>query len=713
MMSEDYFDESEQSGVVFEPQLPPWYEPEGEKYPDALTLSDLEKITDAAFARLENVFENYQVRDSQLKMARRILKALYNSRTGVYEAGTGVGKSFAYLIAAYAFSFLKGERVLVSTDTRNLQMQLVDKDLPVINEALGGDCSYSLCLGSGNYLCRVRFEEVELEGRFLDVLSEDEFRSFSEWSRTVFQSETAEGRYSDLNVSVPYSFWGSVGRDPEGCPGNRCMYFSSCNYYRARNNWSHSRVLVANHHLTLFHMLNEKKTLPAYEAVIFDEAHGFVKTGYSIYTQSFSSEAVSEQRKKFNRAVKEASLPPEKITEFEEHWATMQNSWQQLCTAWEVETDLSFADDKTAIISSEGPPAGDAEKAASDLHGELAKVIENEEDTAALNQLNSLLKWAAAFKDFLKRFQKFDFESNVYWARKREPQFSLFVCNLNLGEEISEMLTETAVFTSATIGYWSRNYFPARKSELLEAGYFNHFVEQVIPDTGRVDSDIFFSPFSYRDHSVIYIPRDLKVPAFGASDDERNRYEEMLLEEIIRLTSLSQGGALVLFTSNYLLRKTTEAARELTDLPIHSQIESGADKALEAFRADANSILFGTTSFWQGVDVTGRGLRMLIITRLMFSPPDDPIYKGRADRLEKAGENSFYRLSLPSASMMLRQAFGRLIRSESDKGVVALLDSRIVEKNYGKLLVANLPRTDIVFNSDELEKMIAEKELLQ
>lgn len=702
----------DKDGAGFEGSWPPWYKTSAPytMHPDT---DQILEIVEAAFELIGQAHSGYQERKPQIRMACRILDCLLKDKTLVMEAGTGIGKSFAYLIAAISVSYLRGERCLISTETKNLQMQLMEKDLPALQTILAPDLTYELGLGSGNYLCRLRHEETFLMGNFRDILTKEREKEYRDWAREVFEG-MHQGHVFELKTPFPGAFWSQVGRDPDGCPSNRCAHFSSCNYYRVKGEWEKSRLLVINHHLALYNLINDKRTLPAYGFIILDEAHGFLSTAHSIYTLTYTPETVSDLKKKFDRALKPA-LPPEALEEWEDLWKRLDHSWNLFFSNWEVQLDLSFDEDKTQIVDGEEPmDTVELEAILENMTSDLQEIAGESEDSGVVNQLNSTHKTLAKMLRFVGSFRNIDIDKFVYWGEKRQGKFFLNACNLRIGEELAPVLTEPQVWTSATMGYWPFPHRAKSKRDLLDNGYLKPFLEEALShlDAADIETDFIASPFDYANHSALYIPTHLKQPAWGAPPDQQQEFEEKLAAEIVDLIELSGGGALVLFTSHYMLRRIGDILEEEIRFPVHSQSELGAGEALKRFRADPDSVLLGTNSYWQGVDVVGRGLRMLIITKLMFTPPDDPILVARSRALERNNEKPFFKLSLPRSGMMLRQAFGRLIRNENDKGIAAILDTRLVEKSYGKILTANLPQTPILYTPDQLEKHVFQTEIL-
>ncbi|MDH5721302.1 MAG: ATP-dependent DNA helicase [Spirochaetia bacterium] len=700
--------ETDHDDSIFQPQNPPWLKGKDK--------ADVSAIIQSAFNLLEKSFEKYTPRSSQIEMAENILRNMLNEKVTVLEAGTGIGKSFAYLIAAISYSYLTGKRVLISTETKNLQLQLFEKDLPVLQNALSfAKNEYDLCLGSANYLCRLRYEDVFQKGTFVDLIDKETQKEFHEFASSVFKEGKGFGYIYETEKHFPKSFFNLVCRDSDGCPSNKCIYFSTCNYFKAKKSWSSSRILTGNHHLTLYNFLNDKKTIPTYAALIIDEAHGFIQSGMQIFSLSFSSGSYAEQKKKIRKLITDSKeLSPEKVDDLQELSGRIEKNWSLFFSSWEAELNLSFAENQTKIISNEKPVANaELKNNIEEIKNLISEIKEKNDDAITLNSANSLIKHHSQYLSFLERFEKLNFDKNVFWAEKKENILNLKTCHLKLGEEISSFLDEPHTWLSATVGYWPFAYNPSSVKEMTAKGYFNSFIEETLPSAAKenLNLNIHFSPFAYEKNMLLYLPRGIEEPSYNADKKAQRMYEQALLDEIIRLIELSNGGALILFTSHYMLNKFTDILQETIDHEVISQAHYGAEKALSYFRERENAVLLGTNSFWQGIDLPGFALRLVIVVKLMFTPPDDPLFQAKKNLLESQNRKSFFELSLPKAAIMLKQALGRLIRSETDKGVAAILDGRILTKSYGKILLANLPPASAVTDFNELKKLTQEKNI--
>ncbi len=716
MLSEEEKTLPEENEILF----PPWYEPTAEErealVEETLTGETLDAVIEAGFQRIKKSLPGYEMRKDQISMAKDILRSFYRGHNSVIEAGTGTGKSFAYLIAGTAISYLKAGRVVISTETRGLQMQLFEKDLEFIRKNVDSSLPYSLALGSSNYLCRLRYDEAMSRGAFLDVVDSSGMEEISRWAKNAFSGKN-DGNYFFAPFPIPYSFWSSISRDSQGCPGRRCFHYSSCNYFRVKNSWAQSRIIVANHHLVLYNFINDKATLPPYTALVLDEGHGFLETAYRIFTLTQADASLEENSRLYEKNIQAAGHLPmggEMAAEYSEKIVATRNSWKKIFQQWEIALDLSFSDEGTKSIEKNHLKLTPALKEdyeivienLREMEESINAKLEDIEDSATLNALMGFMKFCQNARELVEAFYELHLQKkarkNIYWGTKKKGVFHLNTVPLSVGEPIAGFLTEPVVFTSATLGFWSASGKPRNAEEMTQKGYFNPLVKDYGADLFHTKK-IYLSDFPYQKNARIYIPADIFSPVFGAPQEEQRAYEKKLFDRILDLCELSRGGALVLFTSNYLLDKAHEYMEENSDLEIYHQRIHGVSEAISLFRDNPNSVLMGTISYWQGIDISGFALRHIIITKLYFNPPDDPIFAARAREMKEKGESDFFGLSLPWASMLLRQAAGRLIRSRTDKGVISILDDRLIKKNYGEILLNNLPPVKILKNLKDLE----------
>ena len=408
------FEPEPENESAFLPELPPWYEAYESNNssetklkksidPEALDEDQLKAIIHQAFKRIQTIFPNYESRENQLNMSFQALKTFYFNKTAFIEAGTGIGKSFAYLAAALAFSYLRGMRVFITTETKNLQMQIFEKDLRFIQKALDPRLSYSLCLGSGNYLCRLRYEETMQTGSFRDIISDKQYTAFSEWADEIF-SGNKEGNIYEAPNFVRSSFWSLVNRVSDGCPGHKCMHYEECNYFKTRNRWQKNRIMVGNHHLLLFHLQNEKKLIPEYGAVVIDEAHALPSAAQSIFSLTFHINSLSDQKKISEKTIF-TYLDTSVKNEFEKIWENAEKLWNIFFSGWQNYSGLLIQENANKIILEDiHSETGELKKSLEDILEIISSECDNENDPLILNNYGLAIRFISRLIHFVRCF---------------------------------------------------------------------------------------------------------------------------------------------------------------------------------------------------------------------------------------------------------------------------------------------------------------------
>ncbi len=606
----------------------------------------------------------YEHRTQQIEMAEAVEKALATGTHLIAEAGTGVGKSLAYLIPLILWAREENSRAVVATYTKALQQQLVDKDLPFLKNILN-DFRYALCVGGENYLCLRRFDAL----RIGNLYEQDEIAPLNrlfEWS-----TATHTGLRSELDSEPPAGLWAKACRQADICFGRECSYYKECFYQKAKAVELQAHILVANHHLFFADMATGGNVLPQYQAVIFDEAHQIeeVATDYlGVEVTNFSVRYLLD------------SLQSQRTRKGLLTRLTVQGS--------EVQT-LRGMIDGLRIIS---------ENFFLNLHPYLAKepavrirkcnIVPDilsgplmELSDALLDLTTDTQEEELEVKAFSSRAQALasavrvnldqSAEGFVYWAERENQRYRLVASPIDVAHTLRDTLftgTGTVVLTSAT---------------LSAAGTFTYIRNRLGLDAAA--ELLLDSPFDFANQTMLYI-------APGLDDQQAAGYQQKFDRELNALLSITQGSTLVLFTSYGQLRKSVEALRpELRNLVFLCQGEMPAYRLIEQFKRERNAVLMGTASFWQGIDIPGDALQCVIIAKLPFAVPDDPIVEARMERLK----NPFFEYQVPQATLLFRQGFGRLIRSKNDRGAVAVLDSRIVTKNYGKWFLKSIPKCRI------------------
>ena len=673
----------------------------------------------------------YEDRRSQRDMAAYIADGYNDGGVMLLEAGTGVGKSFAYLVPALAWARANGERTVVSTNTINLQEQLVGKDLPLLRRALeDGDYSptFALLKGWRNYLCLARMHQaVAAQRTLLEQEKLDELIGIAEWS-----GHTADGTLSDLPVSPSPEVWDEVSAEPDLCPRLKCAHFDRCFLFRARRRAAEADVVVVNHHLLAADLSVRQAqdnweaaaVLPPYRRLVLDEAHHLEDVAASHLGVQVSSRGVRRLLGRFERNGR--GLAPTLAAELAGRndllsRASLDLVHQRLLPALadaRRATDALFTrlfqrleESPVAQIRLADDFAADpiwAEGLGFELEASLTgfralwETVETIADRLSegepterrgqiLQELRGVMRRLESASDGLNRTLRpaGGGAPTVRWMERtpRGQHVGLSAVPLDLAPLLRSLLfdrLETVALTSAT---------------LAAAGEFG-FLESRL-GLGGEDSpvsvrEIFDSPFDYPSQCLFGVPNDLPEPR----GDEPG-HAAAVVQVVSDLAYASDGGMFVLFTSHASLRRAAAELRAVlgSRWPILVQGEAPRDILLRRFRAAENAILLGTDSFWEGVDVPGRALRTLVLNKLPFKVPSEPVTAARLERLAEEGLDGFMEYLLPHAALKLKQGFGRLIRHRQDVGVVVLLDSRVVTKRYGPLLLGGLPRADRVIGS--------------
>ena len=673
----------------------------------------------------------YEDRRSQRDMAAHIADGYNDGGVQVLEAGTGVGKSFAYLVPALAWARANGERTVVSTNTINLQEQLVGKDLPLLRRALTTDDytpTFALLKGWRNYLCLARMHQaVTAQRTLLEQDKLDELISISEWA-----GHTADGTLSDLPVSPSAEVWDEVSAEPDLCTRLKCPEFDRCFLFRARRRAAEADVVVVNHHLLAADLSvrqaqdnwQDAAVLPPYQRLILDEAHHLEDVAANHLGIQVTSRAVRRLLGRFERNGR--GLAPTLSYELQSRSdllsrASLDLLHQRLLPAigdarrasealflrlhqrledlpgGQQRLDDSFAGDAiwTEGLGFDLDSALGAFRSLRDtvetIADRLSQAAETERRGQILQELRGVMRRLESVSDGLNRTLRpaSGGSPTVRWMERtpRGQHVSLSAVPLDLAPVLRELLFDrlrTVVLTSATLA--AAGEFTFLESRLGLSG-------ESSPVTVR---EIFASPFDYPSQCLFGVPNDLPEPR-----DDEPAHSAAVVQVVTDLAYASDGGMFVLFTSHAALRRAAQELRiGLGDRwPILVQGEAPRDVLLRRFRQLENAILLGTDSFWEGVDVPGRALRTLVLNKLPFKVPSEPITAARLERLAEEGLDGFMSYLLPHAALKLKQGFGRLIRSRQDTGVVILLDSRVVTKRYGPLLLSGLPRAERVVGS--------------
>jgi ATP-dependent DNA helicase DinG len=634
--------------------------------------------------------ENYEYREGQIQMAAQVEKALAEKRHLIVEAGTGTGKTLAYLVPAIGAAIAQKKRIVISTGTKNLQEQLMEKDIPFLQKVLPRKFSAEYMKGRSNYACLYRVKKAEHQP-ILEGLNEiDHFREVSRWIH-----ETQIGDRREL-VDLPenLSFWNRVNARSETCIGQNCPDFDACFITQMRNRADKADIIVVNHHL-FFADLNVRgnqfgKVIPDYGAVIFDEAHLIE----DIASDYFGFQVSNFQFDELVRDTDNLPIGDAVVTrDLTKLAAKIMGLADQFWTRFrQAKTDGRFPllpdvfSHRTTRGENKYTPLGEAYIALDNSLASLETLLKKFADD--MPEAESMLRRTRQTR-FDLDFVTTQAERNyVYWLERRGKGIFLRASPVDVSELLREKLfekVESCILTSAT---------------LSSAGSFNFVRERLGLDTSKTSGFTAESSFDYENQAILYLPKAMPDP-------RSPEFTQLAAAEIVKMISVTKGHAFVLCTSNQAMIALHELVSARVNFPCFVQGSMSKAGLLDRFRETPNAVLFATASFWQGVDVQGEQLSCVIIDKLPFAVPTDPIVAARSRFIDENGGRSFSDYSVPQAVISLKQGIGRLIRSRTDRGVIAILDPRIRTKPYGREFLTSLPRMRITSELVDVEKTIA------
>ncbi|BCJ85428.1 ATP-dependent DNA helicase DinG [Effusibacillus dendaii] len=674
---------------------------------------------------LADQYADYEERTSQMEMARTVADALLSNQHLVVEAGTGTGKSLAYLVPAIYYAVASGERVAVATHTINLQEQIKDRDLPLLQQILPISFRATVVKGRNNYVCMRKVANgIHSQGMVGDASERSFYARMLTWLL-----ETAAGDKEELNLQGSHiELWNRVASDSDSCIAKKCPWFRNCYYFRNRSATEQSDLLITNHSLVFTDLNADHRVLPAYSSLIVDEAHHLEDEA----TKHLGEEAGYYQSiAALNRLVRENKqgliVQMRTLIGLHPEFALLARILDEMTDT--IATVRQHAEETFrllqtfAIEQANNREGGRWTVRIHHMHTELPiwqailSAFDNlQTDTMTLRQLMKRLEQEARehddeiigfSTDISGQIQEFDRQTmtmtrffreaagvsnesdrSVLWLEADEksvrPAVSLHVTPVHVGQLLNEKLFEkkdSVVLTSATI--------------TVNQG-FSYLIDRLglrqSEQQGRLLTLQVESPFDYKKQALLCIPTDV-VPVKGVSDET---FVDSFCQSITSLARISKGRMLVLFTSHKMLRdaymKVKPALAEHGIRLFAQGIDSSSRMRLvHQFKQEEKAVLFGANSFWEGVDIPGEDLSCLVIVRLPFWPPNHPIAEARTEAIEKEGRNAFMEYSVPQAIVRFKQGFGRLIRSKKDTGAIVVYDRRLVEARYGRHFIKSLP----------------------
>ena len=639
----------------------------------------LRESTRAALApdgALAHGIAGYVPRQAQERMAEAVADAIEDRACLIAEAGTGTGKTYAYLVPA----LLSGLRVIISTGTRALQDQLFHRDLPRVREALGARLKTALLKGRSNYLCWYRLERARGEGRFTSRDLSAQLMEVHAWAGRSERGDVAEIDF----VAEDSPLWPQVTSTTDNCLGSECPFYSDCFVVKARQAAQEADLVVVNHHL-LFADLALKRDgfgeiLPGAHAFVLDEAHQLPE----LASQFFSLTVSARQLQELSRdAISECSAVSGALSEIQEPARTLEQRVRELRLA------LDSLPARGALLSLQ--QNGDCADALDALETALAGLHDTLQPQAERSV--GFKGCAERAQEQLDRLRRVNLPNGsasdpveVRWYETTPRGFSLYLTPLDVSTPLREFRQQSRaawIYTSAT---------------LAVAGGFDHLAAQLGLDEPRTLLEP--SPFDYPNQALAYLPRGLPEPGMRG-------YVDAVIEAVLPVLDASQGRAFLLFTAHRALREAADKLAARRDFPLFVQGTQPRHRLLEDFRQSGNGVLLGAASFWEGVDVAGEALQLVVIDKLPFAAPDDPVLEARLNAVRSKGGNPFRDWQLPTAVIALKQGAGRLIRTHFDRGVLVLCDPRLTTKSYGRIFLDSLPPLPRTRDLGEVQRFLA------
>ncbi|MNZ60812.1 putative ATP-dependent helicase DinG [compost metagenome] len=704
-----------------------WYDeppPRAEQADGPLKDAAFEQFLADVKARFEEKFENYEERESQAAMFQEVYGALKSNTHLLIEAGTGTGKSLGYLIPALYYGIKNEKKVVVSTHTINLQEQLRQRDIPLLEDILPFEFKASIFKGRSNYLCLRKFEgKINTK----DLVSPIEDTTTAA-QMVVWLGETETGDQEELNFgNKGAEFWATVASDTDSCLNRACPWFKRCFYHRAKHEANIADVCITNHSMLFTDIHADHRLLPAYTHLVIDEAHHVEEVAGKHLGMQLSYLSLTQVVQRLYKDSRSGLLPGLRqrlsheddahqsawletidtvipiFQEVKEHWDKLFEMFYSF-TASSGESTTDNGQTVCRLKSDQLPGSWeDAVSVEANVHTELNRVIrtvekmmndvkERIDDTsiqAHITDLNGAIRDLSRVKDELRIFIKLEQPDSVFWIEAssiyRFRSVHLYGMPVDVSSQLQKYffdVKESIVLTSATLTVQKTFQYAAEQLGL--DGY---------EEQGRLRTVQLPSPFNYRDQALVVIPRNFPVLK-GSNVD--NAYLDMLVQSLADAAKETNGRMLVLFTSYRMLKQVYEPLKELLNESGIQVLGQGIDsgnrtKLTRRFRQSPESVLLGTSSFWEGVDIPGEALICLAIVRLPFQPPNHPLVEAKSEMLLRQKQNPFMKLSIPQAVIRFKQGFGRLVRTSQDKGIVIIYDTRVIDTYYGKHFLYSLP----------------------
>ena len=692
--------------------------------------------------RIHKKIGKFETRKEQYEMSKNIEKCMNDNRKLIVEAGTGTGKTIAYLLPTLLYALENNLKLIISTNTINLQEQLISKDIPLIEKIIEREFQYEIVKGRGNYLSKRKLHNMNTVITEKDTEEEKQekriIKNLIEWDNV-----TATGDRGELKYDVPYKIWEQIKSETDTCMGVKCQFYSSCHFFKARKNISDANMLILNHHMFFADLSirneigfnTDYSILPNYDIVVFDEAHNLEDTARNYFTYEISrysfgrlmgsihntratgknnAGALTRLLGYLNENLSQGDYI--RIDDMKEEIINILNSFYNKGNEifdkimYPFAQELSNAEIKERIDRPKIKNTKfwkeiiDRNIELKEMYGELIRKINkflNNIENFDLEDEDGIIfdftKYYNRLKEYYKNFE-FIIESNdkdyVYWLNfiPSKANIELHATPFDISEDLNDSLfskMERMVFTSATLAVDNKfNYF--RESLGLKNNKGKKIEEKIID-----------SPFDYEKQTEVYIPED-------TLDPNNIEFLDDLIGFVEKIIKKTEGHCFLLFTSyssmNYLYNKI-KVYFSKNDYTLIKQNDYPRHEMIEIFKNSRNPVLFGTDSFWEGVDVQGEQLQSVIIVKLPFKVPNDPVTEAIIENIKEKGKNPFNDYQVPQAVIKFKQGIGRLIRSKEDKGIITILDNRVIKKSYGKKFLRALPKNITIKSKKEILEM--------
>ena len=620
---------------------------------------------------LARSLQGFEYRPSQLRMALLIKNSIQQKTPALIEAGTGIGKTFGYLVPV----ILSGKKSVISTGTKNLQEQIYFKDIPLLNKATQLNIDAVMMKGRENYLCLHKYHQYISQSSLLKTSQTKKIGKLKGWLKKTEFADQGEIPW----LSDDDTLWNVLSSSSDQCLGSECLFLDRCFLGKLRGRAARARIIIVNHHLFFADMKVKKggfgEIIPRFQVAVFDEAHAIEGIATAYFGETLSTRQLTDLTGALKKEIwKMKGVDRGRI---EKGVTAIQAGTELLKRALEGYEEKGRLDQKTLSYLDRGP--------AREIKRGLKLVCSNSNlkrrNTA---RIHLLLDKANEIDALLEEILKQRGSNWLNWYERRKKSLILHSSPLDISESMNELLydkVQTAIFTSATL---STN------------GTFD-YIRSRLGLHGEVLKETCHSHFDFETQTILYIPRSLPPPN---SPD----FLTLAAEEIFKVIKRTEGRALVLFTSYHNLNVAYQILKDRIPYTIYRQGQAPRSVLLDAFRQDIHSVLFATGSFWQGIDVPGEALSCLIIDKLPFDSPGEPIVAARIDAIRIQGHNPFMEYQVPSAIISLKQGIGRLIRKKSDMGILSILDVRIIQNRYGRCFLESLPNIPLCHNLSDIDK---------